>query len=84
MIQRYRSLHPNHVHQLTVSVSTHYWITKNGILKYQQKAMETNLSKLKDASKAHLVHFIIRDHCSGVVYSEVAKSDNLPPLDAFL
>jgi hypothetical protein len=84
MIQSYRSLHPNHVHQLTVSVSKHYWVTKSDVLKYQNKAIEINLEKLKGSKRNHLIHYIIRDHCSGVVYSEIATSENLIPLDKFL
>jgi len=77
MMQRYRSLYPNHVHQLNISVSKHYWVSAKGILKYQHKALETNLSKIKNSNKIHLIHYVIRDHFSGVVYSEVSTSNNI-------
>jgi hypothetical protein len=83
-MQRYRSLHPNHVHQLTVSVSKHYWLTNDGILKFQHKKMEVPLDKVDASKKTHLIHYIIRDHFSGVVYSEVATSRKNISLEEFM
>ncbi|WP_051284507.1 hypothetical protein [Desulforegula conservatrix] len=83
-MQSYRSLHPNHVHQLTVSVSKHYWVTKDGTIKFQSKAIEMNLDKLSDSNKNHLIHYVIRDHFSGVVYSEIATSASIIPVEQFL
>lgn len=83
-MQSYQSLYPNHIHQLTVSVSKHYWITSDGIFKYQQKKLETSLGKVKSSNKNHLIHYIIRDHFSGVVYSEVASSKSEIDLQQFL
>ncbi|OUR73756.1 hypothetical protein A9Q78_02695 [Methylophaga sp. 41_12_T18] len=83
-MQSYRSLHPNHVHQLTVSVSKHYWITGEGILKYRHKKMEVALDKVESSKRNHLIHYIIRDHCSRVLYSEVASSKSNIDLQQFL
>jgi len=83
-MQTYRSLYPNHTHQLTVSVSKHYWITNEGILKYQHKKMEVSLDKITRSKKNHLIHYIVRDHCSGVVYSEVSTSRKNITLTEFL
>ena len=83
-MQRYRSLHPNHVHQLTVSVSKHYWLTNDRILKYQHKKMEISLDKVSTSNKNHLIHYIIRDHFSGVIYSEVATSTKNISLKEFI
>jgi len=83
-MQSYRSLHPNHVHQLTVCVSKHYWVNKTGILKYQLKPFELSLQAVKLAEKIHLIHYVIRDHFSGVVYAESAFSPALPPITGFL
>ena len=84
MINSYRSLHPNHVHQLTVAVSKHYFVTKSGSLKYQMKPLEVNLDKITSADRTHLIHYIIRDHFSGLIYYEFALSNNLTPIQSFL
>lgn len=83
-MQSYRSLYPNHVHQLGVTVSKHYWVTNSGIIKHQQKPMTTKLSNIAKSNKNHLVHFTIRDHCSAVVYAEVAASKDMIGLPEFL
>lgn len=83
-MKSYKSLYPNHAHQLTLSVSKHYWVTKTGVVKYQSKPFEIDLEKLDSSSKIHLVHYLLRDHCTGVVYTEVCTSDNLTLLIDFL
>lgn len=84
MILEYRSEHPNHVHQLAVSVSKHYYATKDGRLKYQQKPIELKLSDLAKSDKANLVHFVIRDHFSGLFYSEASFGRELTLIEQFL
>lgn len=81
---RYRSEYPNQVHQLTVSASKHYFVTKDGRLKYQHKPMEVRLESVKDSDRTHLVHYIVRDHCSGLFFSEVTTSKSLFPIEQFL
>nr|VFJ47723.1 MAG: hypothetical protein BECKDK2373C_GA0170839_101914 [Candidatus Kentron sp. DK] len=83
-MEQYRSLRPNHVHQLTVSVSKHYWVTNDGILKYQHKKMEVSLDAVSTSKKNHLIFFIIRDHFSGVVYFEVSTAREGISLDGAL
>lgn len=83
-MKSYRTVYPNQVHQLSVAVSKHYWVTQGGVLKFQQKPMEVGLDKLQEASRRHLVHYLVRDHFSGVVYSEIALSGCLTQLDEFL
>lgn len=83
-MQSYKSLHPNHVHQLTVSVSKHYWVTKEGVFKYQAKPLEVSLDRIDDSKKIHLIHYVIRDHTTGVVYAEAGLSNDLIPLSEFL
>ncbi len=84
MILTYRTEYPNQVHQLTVSVSKHYFVTKDGILKFQHKPMEVQLEKIRGSDKTHIVHYVVRDHFSGLFYSEVALSSYLIPLKEFL
>lgn len=84
MFQHYRSDHPNHVHQLVAGVSKHYYAGKDGLLKYQIKAMETSLAKLGASNKRHMVIYSLRDHCSGVFYAEIGFGPELPSLHAFL
>ena len=80
----YQSDHTNELHQLMVSVSKHLLVTKAGRLKFQQKPMETKLSNLTQASKEHVVHYLIRDHFSGVFYAEIYSAFGLIPVEEFL
>lgn len=80
----YKTDYPNQLHQLNVSVSKHYWLTKADIIKYQHKPIEISLRNLKQSPKTHLVHYMIRDHFSGVVYSEVTTSECLFSVSEFL
>jgi hypothetical protein len=80
----YKSDYPNQVHQLIVSVSKHYYFTKDQRLKYQSKPMEVKLDSLTTASRTHLVHYVLRDHCSGLFYSEIAMSTQVVPVEQFL
>lgn len=83
-MQQYRTDYPNQVHLLAVSVSKHWWISKDGILKYQKKPFEVSLKSVDSSSKTHVVFFGLRDHCSGVLYCEVASADEVTPLADFL
>jgi hypothetical protein len=83
-MQRYRTDYPNQVHLLSVSVSKHWWISKDGTLKYQKKPFEVSLTSVNSSSKTHVVFFGLRDHCSGVLYCDVASADEVPPLADFL
>lgn len=69
----YRSDHPNHVHQLVISVSKNFYLDeKENILRYQKKDMNVSLASLEKAKKRHMIIYSIRDHCSGVFYSEIS------------
>ena len=84
-MQQYRSLHPNHAHQLMVSASKHYYLSKDGLtLKCQKKPMEVTLAKAAQAERRHMVIYTLRDHCSAVRYAEVGFGPQLPSLRAFL
>lgn len=83
-MQRYSSPHANYLHQLGVSVSKHFWISKQGILSFQHKKMDVNLDNMSKSSKNHVVHFVIRDHFSGVLYSETVSSAGNISLELFL
>jgi hypothetical protein len=84
MFVRYVSNYPNEVHQLVVAVSRHIRITSTGLLHFQKKPMEVSLLTLGDASKEHIVHYMIRDHFSGVFYGEMHPSASLIPVEDFL
>jgi len=81
---RYASLYANRVHQLVVSPSKHYYFTKDGRLKEQGKPIEVTLERIAQSGRLHLVHYIIRDHFSGLFYWEVASSGHLLPIEQFL
>lgn len=83
-MQCHASEGPNHVHQLVLSVSKHFYATANGDLKYQQKPMDVSLEKLTNAKRRHMVVYAIRDHTSGLFYAELAFAPALPDVRQFL
>lgn len=84
MILRYQSDYSNQVHQLVVSVSRHFYVTKSGHLKFQKKQMEISLASLDQSEKEHVVHYLIRDHFSGAFYGEMHSSKALTLIEDFL
>lgn len=84
MILRYKSDFPNQVHQLVVSASRHLYITKAGYVRYQKKELDVNLLNVARSDKEHIVHYLIRDHFSGLFYGEVCSSRDLMPVEDFL
>ena len=83
MINRYHSNYSNHVHQLVISVSRHCYVTSQGKFKRQKKPFDVSLEKL-NTIKQHIVHFLIRDHFSGLFYAELADSKNMISVYEFL
>lgn len=84
MLNRYQSDYPNQVHQLVVSVSKHISLTKTGRLHFQKKPMDVNFTNVSRSPREHVVHYMIRDHYSGVFYGEICPSSALIPLGDFL
>ena len=83
-MKQYRTDHTNQVHQLIVNVSKNLYVTKSGILKYQKKKMEVNLNSLKNSNRTHLIHYLIRDHTSGLFYAEISTSEEVKNIGYFL
>lgn len=81
---RYRSDYSNQVHQLVVSVSKHYYLTKDDRLVYQHRPIEIDLKKLENSKKRNMIIFSIRDHYSGVFYCEIKFSPEKLSLIDFL
>jgi hypothetical protein len=84
MIKRYRSNYSNEVHQLIVSPSKHYYVTGRGAFKYQKKPFELTLENIDQAEKVHVLHYLLRDHFSGLFYWEMCSSKALIPIYEFL
>lgn len=84
MIKRYQSNHSNEVHQLIVSPSKHYYVTSSGTFKYQKKPFELKLENVDQAKKIHTIHYLIRDHFSGLFYWEICSSIAPIPIYEFL
>ena len=85
MVQnRYITDYSNQVHQLIVSVSRHFYITADGKLKYQKKPFEAKLGHQDSYSKRHLIHYMIRDHFSGLFYAEISDTNDMYPVLEFL
>lgn len=74
----------NHLHQLLVSVSKHFYFGKDGDLKYQQKAMDIDFKNKDKSSREHLVYYVLRDHYSGTFALRMATTKRLLPLADFL
>lgn len=84
MYQRYKTDCSNHVHQLIVTVSRHYFVTANGKFKHQKKAFDAQIDKPESFTKRHVVHYLIRDHFSGLFYAELTDTENIFPVFEFL
>ena len=80
----YQSDYPNQVHQLMVSVSKHFHLTKNGSVKFQKKKFEYTLANMHRSEKQLVIHYLIRDHFSGAFYAEATSSSQLIAVDQFL
>ncbi len=76
--------HSNQLHQLLVSVSRHLYVKKNGLLKYQEKPLDINLSTLKKSRREHLVYYVLRDALTGTFFLEITTSRTMIPLAEFL
>lgn len=84
MHTRYHTEYSNQLHQLLVSVSRHFYIGKNSMLKYQQKPMEVNINNCHRTGREHLVYYIMRDHFSGNFVFRLDTSRLLMSLAEFL
>lgn len=83
-MQSYRSLGPNHVHQLMVAPSKHYYLGQDGLVKYQKKPFELSLEGLAQAKRQHMVMYVLRDHYSALQYAEVCFAPSFIALRTFL
>lgn len=83
-ILRYKTDYPNQVHQLLISMSRHLYVLKGGDVNYQKKPFEFDLRTVGKSSKTHVIHYIIRDHYSGVLYAEVCTNLDTIPVEEFL
>ena len=80
----YRTDYSNQVHQLSVAVSKHFYLGKDGLLKYQKKKMEISLSKAIESGRRHMITIIIRDHFSGLFHAEATFLPELPDIYGFI
>ena len=81
---RYSTDFPNEVHLLMVSVSRHLYLAKAGELKYQKKPFEYRLNSVHRSSREMVVHYLLKDHFSGVIYAEVCLHTDMIPVGDFL
>lgn len=84
MYRSYKTGIANEVHQLVVSVSRHYYVTSSGKYKRQKKPFEARLDNPSSFTKRHIVHYLIRDHFSGLFYAELTDSQSLFSIYEFL
>lgn len=83
-MKHYQTDYPNQVHQLIISVSKHLWVSKDNRLLSQKKPFEIDLRTREKAKKEHLVHYLLSDHFSGVVYGETCTVSNMIHLGEFI
>lgn len=74
----------NQLHQLLVTVSRHLYVQKDGNLKYQEKPLDIDITRLPKSRKEHLVYYVLKDAFSGTFVFELATSRSLPSLADFL
>lgn len=84
MLQRYKTGQSNEVHQLVVAVSRHSYVTAGGKFRRQKKAFEVRLDKPESFTKRHIVHYLLRDHFSGLFYAEITDIKSIFPVYEFL
>lgn len=81
---QYESDYSNQVHQLTIAVSRHFFVTREGVVKWQMKPFDITLENCQKTGKTHIVNYIIRDHFSGMFYGALAATDKLRDAMEFL
>ncbi len=74
----------NETHQLLVSISRHLYVTKSGVVKYQEKPMTVDIGNFYRSKKEHLVYYVLRDVFSGNFIFAVVTTQNMLPLLDFL
>lgn len=85
-LRRYRSDHPNHVHQVSVVVCKHLYYNQRGLLARQAKPL--TVPTLADADREHartyVLLYVLRDHFSGLFYAAQHGTPQREPLERFL
>jgi len=74
----------NQTHQLMVTVSRHFFISKKGILTYQEKPFAATLNNYQSSKKELLVYYVVIDRFSGNFIFQVATTGKMFPLADFL
>ena len=67
-----------------VTVSRHFYISKNGILTFQEKPFDVTLSNYQSLKKELLVYYVVIDRFSGNYIFQVASTRQMLPLADFL
>ncbi len=74
----------NKTHLLLVSISRHLYLSRGGVLKYQEKPMEVNAGNFHRSKKDHLAYYVLQDAFSGNYIFSVATTKKMLPLLEFL
>jgi hypothetical protein len=77
-------LRVNESHQLLVSVSKHLYVLRSGAVTFQKKAMDVNLKNYRRTGREHVIHYIVRDEASGMMYAELHSGQAPCPVMDFL
>ena len=74
----------NETHQLLVTVSRHLYLDKKGVINYQKKPFDINISNYGKSNKEHLVYYAMLDHFSGNFIFDLGTTRRMLPLADFL
>lgn len=74
----------NEIQQLLVTVSRHLYVSKSGVLRYQEKPVEVDTTNFHRSRKDHLLYYVLRDLFSGNFIFAVTTTKELLPLIDFL
>lgn len=74
----------NDIHQLLVTVSRHLYLDKNGVITYQKKPFDINISNHSKSNREHLVYYVMHDHFSGNFIFDIGTTGRMLPLADFL
>jgi hypothetical protein len=80
MMNSYRTDRPNEAHQLMVAPSKHYYLGRDGLLKYQDKPFAVTLADVPQATRQHMVTYALRDHCSTLLFMALPEWGVLGPV----
>jgi len=63
---QYASEYSNQVHQLTIAVSRHFFVTREGVVKRQKRPFNITLENCQKTGKTHIVNVCVPSTTSSI------------------